>query len=159
MMVERKTTLIILALVAFGFVSVPTVIFNNAIKKYFSFMGHWSVAAIKPSKTAQLPPMHGRLPGQTAEMPQPELRFVKFTIKIVNPKNVKEVKVEGDFNKWNPDALILVKKDKNLWANILPLPPGVYQYLYNIDGKNILDPMNPETAPLAGRKVSVLTVK
>ncbi|MBU2574918.1 MAG: hypothetical protein KKH28_12655 [Elusimicrobia bacterium] len=159
MIVERKTALIILSLIALCLISVPTVIFNSAVKKYFNFMGHWSVAAIKPSKTAQLPPMHGRIPGQTAEMPQPELHFVKFTIKITNSQSVKAVKVEGDFNKWNPDALILVKKDKNLWATIVPLPPGVYHYLYNIDGQTILDPMNPETAALGDRKVSVLTVK
>ncbi|MBI4802042.1 MAG: hypothetical protein HY796_05925 [Elusimicrobia bacterium] len=159
MLVERKTALIILALAGVGIVSVPTVIFNRAVRKYFNFMGHWSVAAIKPSKNAQLPPMHARFPGQSAEMPQPELRFVKFTIKIINAKNVKTVKVEGNFNKWNPDALILAKADRNLWATILPLPPGVYQYLYNIDGQTILDPMNPETAAKDGRKVSVLTVK
>ena len=158
-MVERKTTLLILALVAFCLVSVPTVLFNSAVNKYFSFMGHWSVAAVKPSKTAQVPPMHARVPGQSAEVPQPELRFVKFTIKIVNAKGIKAVKVQGDFNKWNPDALVLVRQDNNLWGTILPLPPGVYQYLFNIDGQTILDPMNPETALLGEKKVSVLTVK
>lgn len=159
MMIERKTILSVVALVALVLVSVPTVIFNNAVKKYFSFMGHWSAAAVKPSRITQLPPMHGRVPGQTGELPQPELRFVKFAIKILNDKNVKTVKVAGDFNKWNPDALVLVRTGKNMWTTILPLSPGVYQYLYNIDGQTMLDPMNPETALRAAGKVSVLTVK
>ncbi len=158
-MIERKTILSVVALIALVLVSVPTVVFNQALKKYFNFMGSWSVAAVKPSKVTQLPPMHARIPGQSNELPQPELRFVKFAIKIINDKDVKTVRVAGDFNKWNPDALVLVKTDKNMWTTILPLPPGVYQYLYDIDGQAILDPMNPETGLRGGGKVSVLTVK
>lgn len=159
MIMERKTALSIVALVALVLVSIPTAIFNRAIKKYFSFMGDWSAAAVKPSKITQLPPMHGRVPGQSVEPPQPELRFVKFSVRIINAGDVKTVRVAGDFNKWNPDALELTKSEKNLWTAILPLPPGVYQYLYYIDGQTMLDPMNPETAMHAGAKVSVMTVK
>jgi len=43
--IERKAMLMLVAAAAFALVSVPSVIFNNAIKKYFSFVGHWSVAA------------------------------------------------------------------------------------------------------------------
>lgn len=159
MIMERKTALSIVAVVALVLVSIPTAIFNRAIKKYFSFMGNWSAAAVKPSKITQLPPMHGRMPGQAEEPPQPELRFVKFSIKIINDKDVKTVRVAGDFNKWNPESLTLTRSEKNLWTAILPLPPGSYQYLYDIDGQTMLDPMNPETALRAGAKVSVMTVK
>ena len=158
-MIERKTILSVVALIALVLVSVPTVVFNQALKKYFNFMGSWSVAAVKPSKVTQLPPMHARIPGQSNELPQPELRFVKFAIKIINDKDVKTVRVAGDFNKWNPEALSLVKKPGNIWEAILPLPPGKYKYLCRIDGKEVLDPLNPDTDMEEGRKVSLLTVK
>jgi len=155
-MIERRSVLIVIALIALGFVSVPTVLFHNALTRYFNFMGHWSVATIRPSRNAQLPPMHPRAAKPRADNPQPELRFVKFTIKIANAKTVR---LAGDFNKWNMDALTLIKREKNVWGAILPLPPGTYQYLYSIDGQIILDPLNPDTAMLDGKKVSVITVK
>ncbi len=148
--------LIIFAALALAFVSVPSVLFHNALNKYFNFMGHWSVASIKPSRLAQLPPMHPRPTGQRADNPQPEIRFVKFTVRIANATTVK---LSGDFNKWSPDSLALTKREKNAWGTVIPLPPGVYQYLYSIDGQLMLDPLNPETAMLEGRKVSVMTVK
>ena len=155
-MIERSRSLIILALLAAAFVSVPSVMFHNTLRKYFNFMGHWSVATIKPSRNAQIPSMHARPAPNRPGADRPELRFVKFTVKL--PK-AGSVKIAGDFNKWNPDALALVKRDKNTWGTIIPLQPGIYHYLYNIDGLFILDPLNPDTAMLGDKKVSVLTVK
>jgi hypothetical protein len=154
-MMERKSLLMLVAAAVFALVSVPSVLFNNAIKKYFNFVGHWGVATVKPSRTGVIPPAHMRA-DRPAEPPQPELRFVKFSIKI---SGAKEVRIAGDFNKWNPDSLSLVSKDKKTWEAIVPLPPGKYNYICRIDGQETLDPLNPETAMEAGRKVSVLTVK
>jgi len=157
-MLERKSVLIALAAAALFFVSIPSVLFNNAIRKYFNFMDNWSVASIRPSHNAQLPPMHPRTTDQRADFAQPELRYVKFTVKIANAKTVR---LMGDFNKWNQESITLIKreKEKNAWGTIITLPPGVYQYLYNIDGQIILDPLNPETAMRGEQKVSVITVK
>ncbi len=154
-MIERKYWLLALAFVAFALVSVPSVLFNNAITRYFRFVGHWNVAALKPNRSAILPPTHQRA-DRDQEPPQPELRFVKFSVKIAG---AKEVKIAGDFNKWNPDALPLTRKDKTHWETVLPLPPGKYRYLCRIDGQDVLDPLNPDTETEAGRKVSILTVK
>lgn len=148
--------LIVFAALALTLVSVPSVLFHNALNRYFNFMGHWSVASIKPSRLGQLPPMHPRPADQRADNPQPEIRFVKFTVRIANATTVK---LSGDFNKWNPDSLALTKREKNVWGTVVPLPPGAYQYLYSIDGQLMLDPLNPETAMFEGRKVSVMTVK
>ncbi len=154
-MIERKALLLLLAAAAFALVSVPSVLFNNAIKKYFGFVSHWSVANIKPSRTGIIP--HTRTHAERpVEPPQPELRFAKFSVKIAG---AKEVKIAGDFNKWNPEALVLVKKDGRTWEALVPLPPGRYKYLCRIDGVDVLDPLNPDTEMEAGRKVSVLTVK
>ena len=152
---ERKSLLMAAALAAFALVSVPSVLFNNAIKKYFSFIGHWNTAILKPSRSAAMPPLRGRA-DRRAEPPQPELRFVKFSVKVAG---AREVKIAGDFNKWNPDALVLSRKDARTWEAIVPLPPGKYKYLCRIDGQDVLDPLNPDTDMESGRKVSVLTVK
>jgi hypothetical protein len=155
-MLERKSMLIVFAVAALALVSVPSVLFHNAMTKYFNFMGHWSVASSKPSRLAQLPPMRPRPADQRADNPQPEIRFVKFTVKIANATTVR---LAGDFNKWSPDSLPLAKREKNVWGTVVPLPPGTYQYLYSIDGQLMLDPLNPETAMLKDKKVSVMTVK
>jgi len=144
---ERKAMLMLLAAAALALVSVPSVMFSSAFKKYFSFVGHWSVASVKPSRTGILPPLHQRA-DRPSEPPQPELRFVKFSVKIAG---AKDVRIAGDFNKWNPDALA--------WEALLPLPPGRYKYICRVDGQDVLDPLNPDTDVEAGRKVSVLTVK
>lgn len=154
-MIERKSILLFLALAAFALVSVPGVIFNDAMKKYFSFMGGWNTATIRPSRLNSMPPTRPRH-ARPEEPAQPELRFVKFSIKIAG---AREVKIAGDFNKWNPDALTLAKKPGNLWEAIIPLTPGRYKYLCRIDGAEVLDPLNPDTELESGRKVSVLTVK
>ena len=154
-MIERKALLLITAMSALALISVPSVLFNNAIQKYFKFINSWDVAAIKPSRPARLPEMrqHG---ARNGDLPQPELRFVKFSVKL---SGAKKVKVAADFNKWDPDTLELVKRSRNVWETIVPLPPGIYRYLYNIDGQSVLDPMNPDTDMDLGRKVSLLTVK
>jgi hypothetical protein len=154
-MIERKAVLLALAFAAFALVSVPSVLFNNAIKKYFGFVGHWNVAVLKPTRSASLQPARQRNE-KADELPQPELRFVKFSVKVAG---AKEVKVAGDFNKWNPEALVLAKTDGNRWEALIPLPPGKYKYICRIDGQDVLDPLNPDTDLEAGRKVSLLTVK
>ncbi len=152
---ERKSMLLLLAAAGLILVSVPSVIFNNAIRKYFNFVGHWDVAGVMPSRTTAMPPFHPRA-DRAPEPPQPELRFVRFSIKLAG---AKEVKIAGDFNKWDPDSLSLVKKGAKTWEAIVPLPPGRYKYICLIDGQEVLDPNNPETEMEAGRKVSLLTVK
>ncbi|MCM2268342.1 MAG: glycogen-binding domain-containing protein [Elusimicrobiales bacterium] len=154
-MIERKSILMAAALAAFALVSVPSVLFNNAIKKYFFFVGHWNTAIIKPSRTSAIPPARTRA-DRRVEAPQPELRFVKFSVKVAG---VSEVKIAGDFNKWNPEALVLTRQGKDRWEALIPLPPGKYRYICRIDGQDVLDPLNPDTDLEAGRKVSVLTVK
>ena len=154
-MMERKSVLLLLALLAFALVSVPGVIFNDAIKKYFNFMGGWSTATIKPSRVGTIPHMRPRHE-RAADPAQPELRFVTFSVQVAG---AKEVKIAGDFNKWNPEALVLVKRTGNRWEAIIPLPPGKYKYLCRVDGREVLDPLNPDTDTENGRKVSLLTVK
>mgnify|MGYP000592535640 CR=1 FL=1 len=151
MNVEKKIMLLAAALVLILLVSVPSVLFQDAFKKYFSFLYSWDVA-VKPvnSVTISAPPRD-----YVSKLPQPELRFVEFSLKM--PK-ARSVKLAGDFNKWNADKLPL-SKNGSRWKTILTLPVGSYKYLYKIDGKFVLDPLNPKTTYHNSRKVSLLIVK
>jgi len=49
----------------------------------------------------------------------------------------------GEINNWNRTATPLLLRD-GVWQTELELNPGRYQYLLLIDGKEMLDPNNPE---------------
>ncbi len=153
MAVERRMVLIWVALAALIIVSVPSVLFHKAARRYFGFLGGWETGLIKPSKPTAMPPM--RKSTDKALNPQPELRFARFSL---NAKDASEVRLVGDFNKWDPAALKLVKKD-GVWETIVTLPPGEYRYAYIVDGSQSPDPANPETADLDGVRVSLRRIK
>lgn len=151
MKVERKLLLMsgVLALVAL--VSVPSVMFHDAVKKYFSFLYAWNLPCFNLSKTNTIPPPPQR---PKAQLPQPELRFVEFSLKL--PK-AKTVEITGDFNKWEPQKMSSAGKGE--WKTIMTLPLGEHRYLYRVDGKFMPDPLNSKTSLHNSKKVSVLEVK
>jgi cyclomaltodextrinase / maltogenic alpha-amylase / neopullulanase len=63
-------------------------------------------------------------------------------------EKVKKIHVTGSFNNWNKekDQLVNTKGD-GVYELTLPLDPGNYIYKFIVDGKEILDPANPEKAP------------
>ena len=65
-----------------------------------------------------------------------------FTYKSPNG-NPKSVALKANFNGWNSAATIL-KKDGDRWTTELVLEPALYEYLIVEDGKEILDPTNPD---------------
>ncbi len=54
--------------------------------------------------------------------------------------NAKEVSVVGDFNDWDPKKGKMVNLGSGLWSTTFYLYPGRYEYLFNVDGKYVLDP-------------------
>lgn len=56
----------------------------------------------------------------------------------------KEVMIKGEFNAWNPGNTIL-EKNGDAFSTYALLSPGQYQYLYVIDGIEMLDPNNPDS--------------
>lgn len=69
-----------------------------------------------------------------------------FTYKL--EKNVSDVIVSGSFNNWNKakDRMSKAKGD-TLFELTLPLDPGSYIYKFIVDGKEMVDPGNPEKTP------------
>ncbi len=66
-----------------------------------------------------------------------------------------EVAVVGTFNDWNGDANKLLRRG-GLWKCVIPLPEGIYEYKFKVDGNWFWDPDQPPQAPGGN---SVLTVK
>ncbi|MFP3089504.1 isoamylase [Treponema sp. TIM-1] len=52
------------------------------------------------------------------------------------------VTVAGNFNSWDPFMYELPEKAPGVYSLILPLPPGIYQYVFFHRGQRILDPHN-----------------
>lgn len=71
---------------------------------------------------------------------------VKFTFRFEpQSKAYRNVFLFGEMNNWNRNATPLIFRD-GVWQTELELNPGRYQYLLLIDGKEMLDPNNPEIA-------------
>lgn len=59
--------------------------------------------------------------------------------------NYQEVRLKGEMNSWNPSNTILTQND-GLWETEFLIPPGNYQYILLLDGKETLDFNNPDSA-------------
>ncbi len=59
-------------------------------------------------------------------------------------KEYKTVKMKGEMNAWNPEAAIFQKKGDK-WVTEIEVEPGSYQYCYVVNGKEMLDPSNPDS--------------
>jgi anti-sigma factor RsiW len=57
----------------------------------------------------------------------------------------RQVSVAGDFNKWQTDALPMSRQDGGVWTIDLTLKPGVYTYMFVLDGKAWVTDPDAET--------------
>jgi 1,4-alpha-glucan branching enzyme len=65
-----------------------------------------------------------------------------YTFKLSGYASAHEVVVAGDFNDWNANELIMVKKG-NTWERRLYLNDGKHTYRLKVDSNWITDPANP----------------
>ncbi len=136
--------------------SVPSVVFYNAGRKYFSFIKSWDVGVIKPAKTSRVPAEH-RLQEMEPEREAPaEVKYITFSLEA---PSAKYVNIAADFNKWSPQDFKLSRGKNGVWEAVVPLPPGRYNYLYYVDDVPMIDIKNPMTGYHSGRQTSVITVQ
>ncbi len=78
-----------------------------------------------------------RIPIRNQPIERVEIRF--------NPhgKSYRKVQVRGEMNKWNALSSRM-EKINGIWTEEFLLPPGEYQYLLVVDGREQLDPANPD---------------
>jgi 1,4-alpha-glucan branching enzyme len=77
-----------------------------------------------------------------------------------NDENAKTVCIAGSFNDWNPKTTSMLKDGAGHWIQELALPPGIYEYLYVVDGRWVNDPKAVKSTPNPqGGRNSVLVVE
>jgi len=152
-MIERKKILIFFIMILFVFLVIPVTIFKKILSQYFGFINVWIETPTLLIRHKVISKISNNARDEV-DMRLPEFKFVKFSLKV----NAKDVFLIGDFNKWsavNP----MNKRSGNNWELEIPLVRGRYKYLFLIDGREILDPLNPDTDYYNDKKVSVIEVK
>ena len=72
---------------------------------------------------------------------------IKYSFKFKQPgKRYKSVQIRGEMTNWQAKNLAYFAADSS-WNAGFTLEPGQYQYLLIIDGKEQLDPTNPNKVP------------
>ena len=66
-----------------------------------------------------------------AAAPEATPEGVRFTL---DAPDARSVSLAGAFNDWNPQATPMRRGAGAVWEAIVPLPPGVHQYKFVIDG-------------------------
>jgi cyclomaltodextrinase len=69
----------------------------------------------------------------------------KVTLRL-RDKGYKKVQIKGEMNAWNP-ASAEMTLNRGIWEHSFEVHPGDYQYLFVVDGEDMRDPKNPDTAP------------
>lgn len=99
--------------------------------------------AVMPPRVLEVPVPTTSTHTMAARTEQKEPKvFVRL---ILLQPEAHSVSVAGDFNGWNPAQTPLERSDGGVWTATIPLPPGRYQYMFVIDGKEwIADPLAAE---------------
>lgn len=68
----------------------------------------------------------------TGGFEQDERVYVRFAVDVPAAHSVA---LAGDFNDWDPGASRLRPAGAGQWEALVPLTPGVYQYMFVVDGR------------------------
>jgi hypothetical protein len=106
--------------------------------------GLWTVDPLNPNAAVGSGGLyHSRVtvparprPHSTPDSPPGQLRF-----NFAAPSG-EIITVAGTFNNWDPFMYELRETSEGLYTLTLPLPPGVYQYVFFYRGERFLDPYN-----------------
>ncbi len=84
--------------------------------------------------------------GQQMAIPVSIAREVTHRFEYRLTEKPQQITVFGSFNAWNRNALQLTDEDGDGTYQItIPLEPGRYEYKFFIDGREVLDPQNPDS--------------
>jgi enterochelin esterase family protein len=87
-------------------------------------------------------PGQGKRPGIVSPEVQPDGKVV---FRLAAPKAEKVTLISGDLQPvLGKDAVALTRGADGLWTlTVGPVPPGIYDYAFNVDGLRITDPSSP----------------
>ena len=69
------------------------------------------------------------------------------------------MELQADFNRWGQDPILLKPYKRGYFETSVALTGGEYKYVFNVDGKDMLDPMNKDRVEVNGREVCIKTVR
>jgi hypothetical protein len=77
---------------------------------------------------------------------------------VLEARGARQVAVAGSFNEWNTDAIKLEDLNHDgMFVATVPLPPGLHEYMFVVDGQWVSDPTATERRPDGfGRQNSLL---
>lgn len=133
------------------FLMIPSLVLLENLQRYWKFFSAWQPGVLKTTRIRSVPHAGAQHPS-----PLLDLRFVEFALR--SPA-AKEVRLAGDFNRWQPQSLPLRRDRKGEWSVLVPLPPGRYEYLFQVDGIWTADPRAEKTAQRGDVKISVRHVQ
>ena len=85
-----------------------------------------------------------------------EIKFRKFFLTV---PGAKQVELAADFNNWGEVPVILTPYAKGYFEISVALAAGEYKYIFLVDGKEVLDPVNKDIAEFNGRQINIKTVR
>ena len=85
-----------------------------------------------------------------------EVKYRKFFITV---PGAQRVELLADFNRWGKDPVVLKPYRKGYFETFVALTTGEYKYVFSVDGKDVLDPLNKDRQTVAGREICIKTVK
>lgn len=80
---------------------------------------------------------------QKADKTSPKVKRRRVTFILKQPQ-AGEVRLLGDFNQWNPKKHPMRREKDGAWKKIVMIPPGRYEYRFQVDGQWASDPKNSE---------------
>lgn len=92
----------------------------------------------------------------TPPRPSPEIQTPgQVTFRLRAPQ-AKEVSLRGQ---WTKDAVSMTRDDSGVWtATVNPVPSGIWEYSFTVDGLNVMDPKNPAFKPQREPQKSILHI-
>lgn len=98
----------------------------------------WNVAAVATAVILILVGVGALLQGQrkdqVAVSAPSQIETVKTVTLSLRAPQAKAVSLAGDFNKWSAEEGKMQKRSDGTWTIEVPLKPGVYHYMFVVDG-------------------------
>lgn len=84
---------------------------------------------------------------------------IKFRNFFLTAPGAKTVELQADFNGWGKNPVRLQPYSRGYFETSLALAAGEYKYVFVVDGKDVLDPLNLDRTEENGRTVCIKTVR
>lgn len=84
---------------------------------------------------------------------------VKYRNFFITAPNAQKVALLADFNGWGQTPIELKPYSRGYFETSVALTSGEYKYVFDVDGKDVLDPSNKDRVDYNGREVCVKTVR